>query len=140
MKKTRVFIEAYACDDNGDGPRFATVEVDDVFLSRLLTLRVLCGQHKLTEVRVEAGPDRWGPGDDVADLRLESDELVVSQNSFWFVAQPKHSQYHVETRMQDIAAFYDAVRAGQTRFAEWEDEDWDDLLDVEEGADAGVAS
>ena len=106
----KVYIEAYAASDNGDGPRFAEVWATQEFLARLNRLSGLCTEHSLSELRVFDSPEAWGPGDVAEDLRLTGGELVVTENSFWFVDAPKNTDYHIETRAQNIAQFCDMVK------------------------------
>lgn len=103
------YIEAYACSDYGDGPLFAKLSVTPKFISKLNQLSNLCKDHNLSEVRVCEYPDWWGPGDE-DELRLTCGELVVTKTEFWFVDQPKHSDYHIETRAQGITEFLNDIK------------------------------
>ena len=127
-----VYIESYACSDHGPGPAFAIVDADDAFRRQLLNLQSICKEHGLSEARVNLGCD-WGPGEVETDLRLENHELVVAGDMFWFVAQPKHADYHVETRLQSIESFVKdtAAHAEGTplRFGEYDEEDWEEYLE-----------
>lgn len=98
-----VHFEAYACDDYGDGPKFASNRIDKRFLDNLKDLQNLCRLHDLTEVRQSIQPDMWGPQGIEDEIRLhQSPELVITASSFWFVDRPKHSNYTIETRAQGI--------------------------------------
>lgn len=112
MKERLVFIEAYACDDNADGPGFAKLLVDQHFCEKLKSLQSLVIDHKLSELRVYEGPDSWGPGDIEDELRLTCAEMVVTSSSFWFTDQPKHAGYSIETRTQGIDQFIAAITQG----------------------------
>jgi len=105
----RIYLEAYACDDYGDGPTFAELEATPEFCARLQHLAALGGEHRLTELRVSDGPDAWGPGDVEQEMRFTMPELVVAGDSFWFTDHPKHAQYSVETRAIGITEFCEAV-------------------------------
>ena len=105
----KVYFEAYACDDYGDGPTFAELEVTPEFCARLQRLAALCTEHQLTELRVSDDPDAWGPGDVEQEMRFTMPELVVAGDSFWFTDHPKHANYSVETRAIGITKFCDAV-------------------------------
>lgn len=109
--KRTVFIEAYACDSYGDGPKFAKLEVTPGFCDRLASLQQLCVDRNLSELRVYEGPDVWGPGNIEDELRLSDAELVVTKTSFWFTDHPKHTDYSIETRAQGIQAFIESASA-----------------------------
>ena len=101
----KAYIEAYACDDYGDGPQFALVLCTSEFRGQLHRLAALCIQHNLSEVRIYESPESWGPGDIEEDLRLTCGELVVTREAFWFVDQPKGTRYSIESRGQNIDEF-----------------------------------
>lgn len=129
-----VYAEAYAADDDGDGPSLAEYQVDAAFLERLSRLHAVCVEHALTEVRVNAGPE-WGPYGIEDELRLQNDELVVTgAGDFWFVADVKHNDYHVETRSLNIAAFMESVRSALTEgddylvCGEWFEDDAEEAI------------
>lgn len=105
-------IEAYACSEYGDGPLFATVALTTELIERLRKLRTLIIDNKLSEARVMDGPNTWGPGNIEGELRLTCAELVVTENSFWFVDQPKHASYQIETRAIDFESFETALASG----------------------------
>jgi hypothetical protein len=111
---TIVYVEAYACSDFGDGPEFATFALTDAFLPRLRGVRTVVKEHALSEARIYAGPDEWGPGNLADDLRLNCAELVVTGDSFWFVDQPKHADYHIETRIIPFDALDEALASGES--------------------------
>lgn len=94
-----VYLEAYACDEHGDGPRWARLCVDAPFLARLTYLAALVQAHRLASVTTYDSPDEWDAED---ELRLRSHELVVSGSDFWFTAAPKHASYQVETRLVEV--------------------------------------
>jgi len=104
-----VFIEAYACSDYGDAPRFAKLFATKTFCEQLAKLQALCVEHDLSELCVYESPDAWGPGNIEDELRLTCAELVVTKSAFWFKDHPKHSDYTIETRAQDIDVFIEAV-------------------------------
>lgn len=107
------YVEAYACSDFGDGPEFATFALTTTFLARLHAVRAVVKEHSLSEARIYAGPDEWGPGDVADDLRLNCAELVVTGDTFWFVDQPKHADYHIETRAIPFDALDEALASGE---------------------------
>lgn len=124
-----VYAEAYAADDNGDGPTLAEFEVDQAFFDRLSRLHTVCVENNLTEARAEGGPD-WGPYGIEDKLRLENHELVVTgAGDFWYTADVRHADYHVETRAVNIADFIEIVRSARAQGDEymkcgyWSDDD-----------------
>lgn len=129
------YIEAYAADDHGVGPAYATFNASDALIEELLELQQLCADHGLSEVRVFRACN-WGPGDLADQLRLQNHELVVCNGYFWLRADVKHANYHVETRAQDIDNFVETIRGcapGDTpRFGEYDDEDWAEALENED--------
>jgi hypothetical protein len=106
----KAYIEAYACSDYGDGPLFAMRSVTPKFIAKLNQLSNLCKDHNLSEVRVYDYPDWWGPGDE-DELCLTCGELVVTKTDFWYVDQPKHSDYNIETRAQGITEFLNDIKS-----------------------------
>ncbi|MDE0855308.1 MAG: hypothetical protein OSA97_12885, partial [Nevskia sp.] len=99
-----VYVEAYATDD-GAGPGYARLEVTPGFIETLKSLRTLCSERNLTEVRIADAPDAWGSGTSEEPLRLLSPELVVTPRMFWFVDIPKGLEVRIETRGLDIERF-----------------------------------
>lgn len=140
-----VYVEAYAYSDTGDGPGLAAIDVNAALIARLERLRALCAFHGLTEVRVNGSPD-WGPRGIADQLRLQNHELVVTPaGDFWYVAQPKDADYHVETRAIGIDDLLRrvtlAVKAGESfvQFGEWDDEDAAEFIDNYREAVAGTS-
>lgn len=106
-----LYLEAYAAADDADAaPSLAQVTVDQAFLDRLRELQALCELHGLSEVRQRSNPN-WGPRGIEDDLSLRSHELVVAGGSFWYVANAKHADFYVETRLMDIADLEQRVRS-----------------------------
>lgn len=107
-----VYVEAYATDE-GSGPGYAQLDVTPRFIAKLKTLRALCAERELTEVRVTDAPNAWGPGTSEEDLRLQAPELVVTPRMFWFTDHPKGMPFEIETRGYDIERFiYDVSGDG----------------------------
>lgn len=107
-----IFLDAYAANDYGDGPLFATVQATPAHCARLVEINGLCAAHNLSEARTPAEPDAWGPGDVAREIRLADAELVVCDGSFWFQSGPKHADYMVETRSVRIDELLAAVTSG----------------------------
>lgn len=129
------YVEAYAADDHGAGPTYATFNASDTLIEELLELQQLCADHGLSEVRVFRACS-WGPEGIEDALRLQNDELVVCNGDFWFRADVRHADYHVETRAQDIDGFVETIRGcapGDTpRFGDYDDEGWAEALEGED--------
>ncbi len=140
-----VYIEAHATTDEGDSPSFASLRVGDAFRGKLLEMKDLLKAYGLSEVRIRAGAD-WGPGDIEDELRLEGHELVVAGNTFWFTAYPKHGNYSVETKSQEIDTFVAATSQHEgdepLRFGDLDDDEWEELLSdsVEHDDEKGMES
>lgn len=112
-----IIIEAYACDDYGDGPCFAKVIVNDFLVEKIKTLASIIEEHGLSEVRVYMSPEDWGPSKVVDELRLQGGELVVIPGGdFWFTDKPKHADYSVETRAVSLDTVLKGIEAGEYIF------------------------
>ena len=74
VKPGKLFIEAYACDDNGDGPEWAVIEDPLALLAQAQKLEIVVEENSLSEARVWGSPDAWGPAGVEDDLRLTGDE------------------------------------------------------------------
>ena len=136
-----VYVEAYACSEYGDGPRFAKLLVGTEFVGKLRKLSALCTEHGLSELRVYDSPELWGPGDVEGELRLTCAEMVVTSSSFWFVDTPKNGNYHIETRAQDIETFLKAVDSVPLGVASYFGDSPDDIEEAvkEEGLESDDA-
>jgi len=107
-----VYVEAYATDE-GSGPGYARLKITPAFIATLKSLRALCAERSLTEVRITDAPDTWGPGSSAEPLRLQAPELVVTPRMFWFTGRPKGMPFEIETRGYDIERFiYEVSGAG----------------------------
>ena len=113
MKKCDVFIEAIDNGEIGDGPTFGKIAADDAFCKKLLALKKMCIDNNVNEVHTDGSVDSWGPGDVEDELRLREDKLVVTKDSFWFSAVPKHADYTIETRSQGINGFISLIKNSQ---------------------------
>ncbi|MGH8156591.1 MAG: hypothetical protein ACREPQ_00595 [Rhodanobacter sp.] len=122
-----VYVEAYAVDDNGDGPTLAEFKVDSAFIERLTRLHTVCVENDLREARVQDGPD-WGPYGIEDDLRLQNHILVVtSTGDFWYSASVKHADYAVETRAMSVETLIERVHSAIAKGDEYlQCGDWDD--------------
>jgi hypothetical protein len=110
-----VLVGAHATSDALPmSPTFAAILVDEELIQRIESLARLCQAHGLTEARVSACPQAWGPGEIEEELRLQDGELVVVRNgSFWFSDQPKHGDCHIETDILDVPRLVEAINCHQ---------------------------
>lgn len=99
-----VYLEAHATDE-GSGPGYARLNVTPAFIATLKSLRALCAERSLTEVRIADAPNAWGPGTSAEPLQLQAPELVVTPRMFWFTDHPKGMPFEIETRGYDIERF-----------------------------------
>lgn len=112
MKK--IYIGVHACAEYGDGPGYAQIPASTDFCEKLKSLASLCKENKLNklyELHTSDDVERYGPGNIADELRLQGSHLVVTDHSFWFTSQPKHSDYMVETSIVEIDDFIAAVMA-----------------------------
>lgn len=117
--KSEIFIEAYACDDYGDGPTYASVVIDDSFVEEIKALDALINEHDLTEVRKFMTPEHWGPKGVADELMLQCGELVVVRGGFFrFVDRPRHADYSVKTRAVGINLVLKGIEAGECVFGD----------------------
>ena len=130
MKPVVAYFEAYVPNQYYIELTFAKLEVDDAFITKLVILQGVCKTYHLSEARKSFGPE-WFPEKDADELRLVTDELVVANNAFWFRADIKHTDLHVETRSFDIDSFVRLLGTGQTRFGDYSDEEWDEYIKQE---------
>jgi len=105
-----LYIDAFSCDAYGEGPAWARVSLTQEFLDELLRLRELCENNRISKVTKHYHADEW---DRSESLRIQDDTLEIGWTSWWFRAQPKHTDYHVETRLINIKDML-AVLAGGT--------------------------
>lgn len=106
----KLVIDAYACDELGNGPAYAVITVDQGFIDQLNQLLELCKTHKLESATVSLGPDFW---DNEVALQIGCDELVItSDGQFWFKARLDNADYTVETKGMDIESLQEIAELG----------------------------
>lgn len=111
------FWEAFACDEWGEGPAWAKLEVTQAFVDELHKLQTQCLKDKVN-LSVDHSVDEW---DNEDSLRLHGVELHVTQSLVWLSAHPKQANYNVETRLMDIKDFFDAIEGNNTQWLAWAD-------------------
>ena len=111
------YWEAYACDEWGEGPAWAKLEITQAFVDELHKLQTQCLRDTVN-LSVDRSVDEWDSED---TLRLRGDEMHVTHSHVWFSAYPKHANYNVETRLMDIRDFFDAIDGKNTEWLAWAD-------------------
>jgi len=94
-----MYVDAYSCDYAGEGPAWAKVTLTPDFLNEVLRMQLICKEQDVDIVTKSWAPEKWEAEE---RLRLEGDDLYVTDDSWWFRARPKHADYAVETRNVDI--------------------------------------
>lgn len=102
----KLYVQVFATGD-GDGPDWAQVVIDQVFLDQLLSLQALCHDRRLSHAATFGEPSLW-QGDhreepDADSISFDSTQLYITARGWWFRATPKHTAYACETRVVDIA-------------------------------------
>ncbi len=105
-----VFVKANAIDDWGNSPRWASFSIDNVWLARLQICAIVVRDNNFALAEVDDGP-AW---DDEDIHRLCGNRLVITADSFWFTAYPKHTTYDVETVEISFRSFIKAVNEAVT--------------------------
>lgn len=94
-----LWMEAYVCDDFGDGPSWAMVALDAPLVTRILKMQATCQNNALGHVSEWESPSDWeedaGYG---SRFNMQDWQLYVSSDRFWFRGHPKHCSTAVETR------------------------------------------
>lgn len=116
-KPFTLYWEAYACDEWGEGPAWAKLEITQVFVDELHKLQTQCLRDKVS-ISVDRTVIEWDCDD---TLRLRGDEMHVTPSSVWFSAYPKHASYSVETRLMDIKDLFEAIEGKNTVWLAWAD-------------------
>lgn len=88
-----LILEVVSTGPNGEGPRWAKLDLEIHIWAHIEKLSQLCLQHMLASVTVNRGPNDWGGHDTV----LVMEQMVVQSDRLWFRAEPKHADYVVET-------------------------------------------
>lgn len=104
----RIVIEAHADNGYEYAPEFAIQELDNAFIQQVLRLQKLCVEHDLNECHAAARP-YW---DGEEDIRVETSEIVVTRNSFWFVLSPKYVNYIVLTSAIPVEFILNTAQPG----------------------------
>lgn len=107
------FVKANALDDWGDGPRWASFSINNTWLAELQRFATLVQDNKFALAEVAVGA-AW---DNEDEHRIRGNRLVITEDSFWFSAYPKHANYDVETTeigfRSLVKAVADAVTDGR---------------------------
>lgn len=104
------FVKANALDDWGDGPCWASFTINNAWLADLQRFASLVRDNKFALAEVEEGAV-W---DNEDKHRIRGNRLVITDDSFWFSAHPKHARYHVETIEIGFSSLVKAVIEAMT--------------------------
>jgi hypothetical protein len=132
------FVKANVLDDWGDGPRWASFTINNAWLAELQKVATLVRDNKFALAEVEEGAV-W---DNEDEHRIRGNRLVITDDSFWFSAYPKHASYNVETTeigfSSLVKAVTDAVTEGRHAiFFELDDQEIEEIKALtEESAEA----
>lgn len=112
MKPFQFVVASSAPDDEYEEyeevPAYASIMVDEAFVSRLDVLRLVCFEHNLKSATVTAEFE-WQE----TDIRIIREELHVESGSFWFEGCERYDGYDIETDVMSIANFVSLARAGE---------------------------
>ncbi|MFZ5593714.1 MAG: hypothetical protein ACOY4D_05555 [Pseudomonadota bacterium] len=99
------FVKANALDDWGDGPRWASFTINNAWLADLQKFATIVRDNKFALAEVAEGAV-W---DNEDEHRIRGNRLVITDDSFWFSAYPKHANYDVETTAIGFSSLVKAV-------------------------------
>lgn len=108
-----LYIDAFACSEYADGPAWAMVYLTQEFINELLRLQSICKDNRLEFAVKSAYADDW---QNQEEYRLTDDKLYVSQSSWWFRSQPKHADYHVESRYIELEDLFAVLNGGTNKY------------------------
>lgn len=109
MNPFKMVVAAFAASEFGEGPSYAEITVDEVFIERLVRLSQVCNDNALESVTVADAPDKW---DNEDDMRIRGCSLRVFGDDCWFEAYPKYADYSIETRGMSITMLRNVAEAG----------------------------
>lgn len=102
----QLVIDAFACNQDGDSPSYAAIEVKPEFLAKIARVSAAASAAGIRVAHVDADNGIWSDPDN--SLRMRDSELVVypkhgaGNTSFWFRGHPKNADYDCETRAIDL--------------------------------------
>jgi len=109
------YVAAFACNEYGDGPGWAKVEINQKFIDELIEMHNLTNLFGLSVVERDGCVEYWQNED---EYRLQSDDLSVnSYGCFRFITHPKHADYNVETRdvlIKDLLLAISSINDAET--------------------------
>ena len=116
-KPVTLYVNAFSCDEWGEGPTWCKLTIDQHFIDTVLELQALCKAKGLDQTTKSWGVDAWGQSD---SLNLRDEDLAVGKHSWWIRARPKHADYDCETRMLDIGWLLEALgNRTSTEYLAW---------------------
>ena len=100
-------IDAFACDEYGDGPDYAEATITPEFLEEMLRRVATCASAGIRAAHFNEDDGVWHDPQD--ELRMRGTDLVImpsrgalAEASFFFQGHRKHADYNCETRAIDI--------------------------------------
>lgn len=119
FKPFTLYIDAYACDEWGEGPRWLQVEVTPELVAELHKLQTTVITQDVDMVTQDDSDGVWGEAD---HLNLRYDAVQVQADRFWWKATPKHQDYHVESRyivFEELFQLIEQGAAANTEYFAW---------------------
>ena len=107
--ETRTLVlEAFACDEYGDGPAYAEISLTPGLVKEMVRLAAIGKAAGMRVVHVDASDGIWGGDDDA--FRMRGTDMVVmpsvhgsmGESSVYWQGHPKHADYNCETRSFDL--------------------------------------
>lgn len=108
-----LLLNAFACDEWGESPDFAVLDIDERVAQEILRARDMVRAQGLTHAELDFSAHQWSTDfGDAFSLNLRGDALQAWSHTWLLTARPKHSNYNVETRAVSYENF-DALLAGK---------------------------
>ena len=100
-------MQAFVCDENGEGPAYAKILVTPELLRKIAALAASMQTLGIRSAHVDDDDGIWADGDE--SYRMRGTDMVVmplpggfEKASFFFQGHPKHVDYNCETRAVDL--------------------------------------
>ena len=109
LEETRTLVlEAFACDEYGDGPAYAEISLTPSLVKEMVRLAAIGKAAGMRVVHVDSSDGIWGGDDDA--FRMRGTDMVVmpsvhgsmGESSVYWKGHPKHAYYNCETRSFDL--------------------------------------
>lgn len=94
-----LLLEAFPCDEWGESPSFAVLDVDDSVVRTIGQARDMVRAQGLNNAELDFSGHQWSTDfGDMFSLNLRGDALQVWNHTWLLTARPKHCDYSIETR------------------------------------------